>query len=103
MEVITTLGINLFCKPVKYECNCPPLIKFRKQMLIKSVNGKTPLIPEDCYVAENATIVGDVSFGESCSVWFNAVIRRRKFHSNRQVNIQDGAIIHCTYKSIPQS
>jgi carbonic anhydrase/acetyltransferase-like protein (isoleucine patch superfamily) len=36
-----------------------------------------------CYVAENATIVGDVSFGESCSVWFNAV-RRRKFHSNRQ-------------------
>jgi carbonic anhydrase/acetyltransferase-like protein (isoleucine patch superfamily) len=38
-----------------------PLIKFRKQMLIKSVNGKTPLIPEDCYVAENATIVGDVS------------------------------------------
>jgi carbonic anhydrase/acetyltransferase-like protein (isoleucine patch superfamily) len=40
-------------------------------MLIKSVNGKTPLIPEDCYVAENATIVGDVSFGESC-VWFNA-------------------------------
>jgi carbonic anhydrase/acetyltransferase-like protein (isoleucine patch superfamily) len=35
-------------------------------MLIKSVNGKTPLIPEDCYVAENATIVGDVSFGESC-------------------------------------
>jgi carbonic anhydrase/acetyltransferase-like protein (isoleucine patch superfamily) len=44
-------------------------------MLIKSVNGKTPLIPEDCYVAENATIVGDVSFGESCSVWFNAVIR----------------------------
>jgi UDP-3-O-[3-hydroxymyristoyl] glucosamine N-acyltransferase len=79
-----TLGINLFCKPVKYECNCPPLIKFRKQMLIKSVNGKTPLIPEDCYVAENATIVGDVSFGESCSVWFNAVIRGRKFHSNRQ-------------------
>jgi hypothetical protein len=52
-----TLGINLFCKPVKYECNCPPLIKFRKQMLIKSVNGKTPLIPEDCYVAENATML----------------------------------------------
>jgi hypothetical protein len=49
---------------VKY-ATAPPLIKFRKQMLIKSVNGKTPLIPEDCYVAENATIVGDVSFGES--------------------------------------
>jgi carbonic anhydrase/acetyltransferase-like protein (isoleucine patch superfamily) len=73
-------------------------------MLIKSVNGKTPLIPEDCYVAENATIVGDVSFGESCSVWFNAVIRDVNFiQIGNKVNIQDGAIIHCTYKSIPQS
>ena len=44
-------------------------------MLIKSVNGKTPSIPEDCYVAENATIVGDVTFGSNCSVWFNTVIR----------------------------
>ena len=44
-------------------------------MLIKSVNGKSPLIPEDCYVAENATIIGDVVFGDNCSVWFNAVIR----------------------------
>ena len=44
-------------------------------MLIKEVNGKFPQIPDDCYVAENATIVGEVSFGESCSVWFNAVIR----------------------------
>jgi hypothetical protein len=55
-----TLGIDLFCKPVKYDCNCPPLIKFRI-MLIKSVNGKSPSILRDCYVAENATIVGDVS------------------------------------------
>ena len=44
-------------------------------MLIKEVNGKFPQIPDDCYVAENATIVGDVSFGSNCSVWFNAVIR----------------------------
>ncbi len=44
-------------------------------MLIKSVNGKTPIIPKDCYVAENATIIGDVTFGASCSVWFNAVVR----------------------------
>ena len=44
-------------------------------MLIKDVNGKSPKIPSDCFVAENATIVGDVSFGENCSVWFNAVIR----------------------------
>ena len=44
-------------------------------MLIKSINGKSPLIPDDCYVAENATIIGEVSFGKECSVWFNAVIR----------------------------
>ena len=72
-------------------------------MLIKSVNGKTPSIPEDCYVAENATIVGDVSFGDSCSVWFNAVIRGDvNFISiGNKVNIQDGAIIHCTYQKHP--
>lgn len=69
-------------------------------MLIKSVNGKTPLIPEDCYVAENATIVGDVIFGDSCSVWFNAVIRGdvNFIKIGNKVNIQDGAVIHCTYK-----
>jgi len=44
-------------------------------MVIKSVNGKSPQLPVDCFVAENATIVGDVTFGASCSVWFNAVIR----------------------------
>jgi carbonic anhydrase/acetyltransferase-like protein (isoleucine patch superfamily) len=52
-----------------------------------------------CYVAENATIVGDVSFGESCSVWFNAVIRDVNFIQIGNSNIQDGAIIHCTYKT----
>jgi carbonic anhydrase/acetyltransferase-like protein (isoleucine patch superfamily) len=69
-------------------------------MLIKSVHGKTPLIPEDCYVAENATIIGDVTFGDSCSVWFNAVIRGdvNSITIGNKVNIQDGAIIHCTYK-----
>lgn len=72
-------------------------------MLIKSVNGKTPSIPEDCYVAENATIVGDVIFGHSCSVWFNAVIRGDVHYITigNKVNIQDGAIIHCTYKKHP--
>ena len=72
-------------------------------MVIKSVNGKTPLIPEDCFVAENATIVGDVSFGESCSVWLNAVIRGdvNFIQIGNKVNIQDGAIIHCTYKKHP--
>lgn len=69
-------------------------------MLIKSVNGKTPQIPDDCYVAENATIVGDVVFGDSCSVWFNAVIRGdvNAIAIGNKVNIQDGAIVHCTYQ-----
>ncbi|KDN56853.1 gamma carbonic anhydrase family protein [Flavobacterium seoulense] len=72
-------------------------------MLIKSVNGKSPAIPEDCYVAENATIVGDVSFGASCSVWFNAVIRGdvNYIKIGNKVNIQDGAVIHCTYQKYP--
>lgn len=69
-------------------------------MLIKTVNGKTPIIPNDCYVAENATIIGDVTFGDSCSVWFNAVIRGdvNQISIGNKVNIQDGAIIHCTYQ-----
>lgn len=72
-------------------------------MVIKAVNGKAPNIPEDCYVAENATIVGDVSFGTSCSVWFNAVIRGdvNYIKIGNKVNIQDGAVIHCTYQKYP--
>ncbi|WP_445452967.1 gamma carbonic anhydrase family protein [Flavobacterium sp. 25HG05S-40] len=72
-------------------------------MIIKAVNGKSPLIPEDCYVAENATIVGDVTLGASCSVWFNAVIRGDVHYIKigNKVNIQDGAIIHCTYQKHP--
>ena len=69
-------------------------------MLIKSVNGKTPHIPTDCYIAENATIIGDVTFGDNCSVWFNAVIRGdvNSIVIGNKVNIQDGAVIHCTYQ-----
>lgn len=69
-------------------------------MLIKSVNGKHPQIPTNCFVAENATIVGEVSFGDSCSVWFNAVVRGdvNAITIGNKVNIQDGAIIHCTYQ-----
>jgi len=72
-------------------------------MIIKAVKGKSPIIPEDCYVAENATIVGDVSFGTSCSVWFNAVIRGdvNYIKIGNKVNIQDGAVIHCTYQKYP--
>ena len=72
-------------------------------MLIKSVNGKSPSIPADCFVAENATIIGDVSFGEGCSVWFNAVLRGdvNFIKIGNKVNIQDGAVVHCTYQKHP--
>lgn len=72
-------------------------------MIIKAVNGKTPLIPKDCFVAENATIVGDVTLGKQCSIWFNAVIRGDVHYIKigNKVNIQDGAIIHCTYQKHP--
>lgn len=72
-------------------------------MIIKPVNGKHPQIPEDCFIAENATIVGEVSFGNNCSVWFNAVIRGdvNSITIGNKVNIQDGAVIHATYKVSP--
>jgi len=72
-------------------------------MLIKEVNGKYPQIPEDCFVAENATIIGDVTFGEQCSVWYNAVLRGDVHYIKigNKVNIQDGAVIHCTYLKHP--
>ncbi|WP_158961490.1 gamma carbonic anhydrase family protein [Myroides fluvii] len=72
-------------------------------MLIKEIRGKYPNIATDCYIAENATIVGDVTIGQSCSVWFNAVIRGdvNSIVIGNKVNIQDGAIIHCTYEKHP--
>lgn len=72
-------------------------------MTILPINGKTPSIPNDCFVAENATIIVDVTFGEMCSVWFNAVIRGdvHFITIGNKVNIQDGAIIHCTYQKHP--
>ncbi|CAM1357353.1 MULTISPECIES: gamma carbonic anhydrase family protein [Tenacibaculum] len=71
--------------------------------IIKPVNGKYPQIPDDCYVAENATIVGDVQIGKECSVWFNAVIRGDVHYikMGNKVNIQDGAVIHATYQKSP--
>lgn len=68
--------------------------------IIKPVKGKYPDIPKDCFIAENATIVGDVILGECCSIWFNAVIRGdvNAIKVGKKVNIQDGAVIHCTYQ-----
>jgi len=72
-------------------------------MLIKSVKGNSPVIGNDCYIAENATIVGDVTMGDQCSVWFNAVIRGdvNYIKMGHKVNVQDGAVIHCTFQKYP--
>ena len=71
--------------------------------LIKSVNGVGPKFGNNCYLAENATIVGDVEMGDDCSVWFTAVVRGdvHWIRMGNKVNIQDGAVIHCTYKKHP--
>jgi len=67
--------------------------------LIKSVLGKDPLIGDDCFIAENATIVGNVELGNHCSVWFNAVVRGdvNYIKVGNYTNIQDGVVIHGTY------
>lgn len=71
--------------------------------LIKSVNGISPRMGNDCFLADNATITGDVVMGDNCSVWFNAVIRGdvHTIRIGNNVNIQDGAIVHCTYQKAP--
>ncbi len=71
--------------------------------IIKAVRGKSPQIPEDCFVAENATIVGEVTMGKNCSVWYNAVIRGdvHFIKMGDKVNVQDGAVIHATYQKSP--
>jgi carbonic anhydrase/acetyltransferase-like protein (isoleucine patch superfamily) len=68
--------------------------------LIKECRGKTPTHGNDCWFAENATIVGDVTMGDQCSVWFSAVIRGdvNSIVMGNKVNIQDGAVIHCTFE-----
>lgn len=68
--------------------------------LIKPVKGVHPKFGEDCYLAENSTIVGDVIMGDQCSIWFNAVIRGdvNSIRMGNKVNVQDGAVIHCTYE-----
>ena len=68
--------------------------------LIKSVRGFSPQFGENCYLADNATVVGEVKMGNNCTVWFNAVVRG-DVHSitiGDNTNIQDGAVIHCTYQ-----
>ena len=68
--------------------------------IIKSVRGISPVFGEDCFIADNATIVGEVQIGKQCSIWFNAVVRGdvNSITIGDYTNIQDGAVIHCTYQ-----
>jgi len=68
--------------------------------LIKKVKGVGPTWGENCFFAENATLTGDIVMGDDCSVWFNAVVRGdvHTIRIGNNVNIQDGAIVHCTYQ-----
>lgn len=68
--------------------------------LIKSVRGFTPEIGKDCFLADNATIIGDVIMGNNCSVWFNTVLRGdvNSIRIGNNVNIQDGAVLHTLYQ-----
>jgi carbonic anhydrase/acetyltransferase-like protein (isoleucine patch superfamily) len=68
--------------------------------LVKSVRGNHPQFGENCWLAENATVVGDVIMGEHCTVWFNAVVRGdvNSIRIGDYSNVQDGAVIHCTYQ-----
>lgn len=68
--------------------------------LIKSVRGFVPKIGKNCFLADNATIIGDVEMGDDCSIWFNTVLRGdvNSIHIGNRVNIQDGSVLHTLYQ-----
>jgi carbonic anhydrase/acetyltransferase-like protein (isoleucine patch superfamily) len=68
--------------------------------LIRKLNGITPQFGDECWMAETATVIGEVTMGNHCTVWYNAIIRGdvNSIVIGNYTNIQDGAIIHCTYK-----
>jgi carbonic anhydrase/acetyltransferase-like protein (isoleucine patch superfamily) len=76
---------------------------YLKMAIIKAVKGIVPNIGRNCFLADNATVVGDVVIGNDCSIWFNAVVRGdvNYIRIGNKVNIQDGVIIHCTYRISP--
>lgn len=71
--------------------------------LIKSILDFTPEFGDDCYFAENSTIIGNVKTGDQCSFWFQSVVRGdvHSIELGNKVNVQDGAVIHCTYQKHP--
>ncbi|MCV9386197.1 gamma carbonic anhydrase family protein [Reichenbachiella ulvae] len=71
--------------------------------LIRELLGKTPAYGKDCWFAETAVVIGDVTMGDNCSIWYNAVLRG-DVHSitiGHNSNVQDNAMIHCTYQKAP--
>jgi carbonic anhydrase/acetyltransferase-like protein (isoleucine patch superfamily) len=79
-------------------------LRINKNMaLIKELLGKTPQIGENTFLAETATIIGDVTMGKDCSIWYNAVIRGDVHYIKMgdKVNVQDNAMLHCTYEKFP--
>ena len=68
--------------------------------LIRTLRGVTPVFGEDCFLAETAVVIGDVVMGDACSVWYNAVVRGdvNAIRIGDRVNVQDGAVLHCTYE-----
>ncbi len=68
--------------------------------IIKKIRGKTPVVGDQCFLAETAVLTGDVSLGDECSIWFNAVVRGdvNTVRIGNRVNIQDNATVHCTYE-----
>lgn len=72
----------------------------RTMAIVKTVRGYSPVFGANCYLADTAVVVGEVIMGDNCTVWFNAVVRG-DVHSitiGNNTNIQDGAVIHCTYQ-----
>ena len=68
--------------------------------LIRTLRGVTPVFGDDCFLAETAVVIGDVVMGDACSVWYNAVVRGdvNAIRIGDRVNVQDGAVLHCTYE-----
>ena len=71
--------------------------------IVKEVNGKRPTMGKDCFIAENATLLGDIQMGDECSIWYGAVVRGDVHYvkMGNKVNVQDNATLHCTYQKHP--
>lgn len=71
--------------------------------LVKELQGKQPQFGENCFLAETAVVIGDVQMGDDCSIWYNAVLRGDVHYikMGNKVNVQDNAMIHCTYLKCP--